>query len=70
MEDDHQNRRRWLEIEDAKVQCPLRQRAMPLHECAGCARFLSLALDPKGEHVYIDCNWDQPDEPLPAFDIP
>jgi hypothetical protein len=56
---------RWLEVEDAPggkktVHCPRQAQDMPLHECLGCARYKTLALDPSGQHVYIDCDWAGP----------
>lgn len=63
---------RWLEVqgegEALAVHCPRRDRDMPLHECFGCKRYLSLALDPPGKHVYLDCAWDGPGDPAPASD--
>lgn len=52
----------WLEIEGAgqephTVHCPRRERDMPLRECLGCKRYHSLAIDPNGKHVYLDCDW-------------
>jgi len=62
----------WLEVEgdgaDKSVYCPRRDRDMPLHECLGCKRYSSLALDPTGKHVYIDCDWEGPGDPPPTFD--
>ena len=59
---------RWLEVtgEEGKpkaIHCPRRGRDMPLHECLGCARYDSLAIDPAGKHVYIDCAWDGTADP-------
>ena len=59
---------RWLEVtggegQDKTVHCPRRDRDMPLHSCLGCKRYSSLAIDPAGEHVYIDCQWDGPGDP-------
>lgn len=56
---------RWLEVtgtqeEGKTVHCPRRGQDMPLHECLGCKRYTSLALDPTGKHVLLDCTWDAP----------
>lgn len=44
-------------VEPHTIHCPRRERDMPLHECLGCKRYHSLALDPSGKHVYLDCDW-------------
>ena len=63
---------RWLEVvgegEDKSIYCPRRDRDMPLQECLGCHRYSSLAIDPAGKHVYLDCEWEGPGEPPPVFD--
>jgi hypothetical protein len=51
-----------LEIEGVRdephtVHCPRKDRDMPLRACLGCKRYHSLAIDPSGMHVYLDCDW-------------
>jgi hypothetical protein len=50
------------------VHCPCRDRDMPLQQCLGCARYESLAIDPAGKHVYVDCEWDGPGDLPPLCD--
>lgn len=51
----------WLEVEgaggDRTVHCPRCDRDRPLHDCLECRRYQTLALDPSGKHVYVDCDW-------------
>jgi hypothetical protein len=61
MADERHGPEGWLEIEggegEAKiVRCPRHDRDMPLAGCLACKRFASLAIDPAGKHVYIDCD--------------
>jgi hypothetical protein len=57
----------WLEVtgrgEDRTVHCPRQDCDTPLHTCLGCPRYESLAMDPAGKHVYIDCHWEGPGSP-------
>lgn len=62
MSDDQRERHGWLEVvgdtgEPRLVHCPRRDQDMPLQHCLGCQRYSSLALDPSGKHVYLDCDW-------------
>ncbi len=74
MGDEHTvgSREHWLEVVgdggNKTVYCPHDDRDMPLSECLRCKRYESLALDPAGNHVYIDCQWDGPGDPPPVFD--
>lgn len=74
MDEDHAGHApvRWLEIEGGAgeprtVSCPRQGRVMPLRECLGCKQYRSLAIDPAGAHVYIDCTWGKPE---PDADAP
>jgi hypothetical protein len=60
---DDRNCEHWVEIEYGEVECPRKHRTATLHECMGCPRFESLAMDPAGKHVYVDCKWDGPEDP-------
>lgn len=44
------------------VHCPRKERDLPLHECLSCKRYHTLALDPSGEKMYLDCDWVGADE--------
>jgi hypothetical protein len=64
---------RWLEVtgsegQDKTIYCPRRAHDMSLHQCLSCPRYGSLAIDPTGKHVYIDCDWEGPGEPPPLPD--
>jgi hypothetical protein len=66
---DPRERHGWLEIvgeaeEPHLVHCPRKERDMPLKECLGCKRYHSLAIDPTGKHVYLDCDWVGADDVL------
>lgn len=66
MGDGDRERHGWLEIagqgsEEHTVPCP-RKGDQPLAECLKCKRYHSLALDPAGKHVYLDCDWTGADD--------
>jgi hypothetical protein len=44
------------------VYCPRKARHLPLHDCLDCPRYKTLAIDPSGKHVYLDCDWVGTDE--------
>lgn len=52
----------WLEVEGEPgpshtVHCPRTEKDMPLRHCLGCGRYHSLAIDPTGKHIYLDCDY-------------
>jgi len=56
----------WLEVEGPQgtehkhVHCPVQSCQVPIHECMGCKRFETMALDPSGKHVYVVCDVSVP----------
>ncbi len=44
------------------VHCPRKDRDLPLSECLKCKRYHTLALDPSGKQMYLDCDWTGADE--------
>jgi hypothetical protein len=61
----------WLEVEGETgkphtVYCPRQEKDTPLIQCLMCKRYRSLAIDPSGQTIYLDCNHSGPDEPATA----